>query len=320
MHKKFFIQNCTEMSFFLVNKFRLCYIGLTINISLLIYSITFLRLSQEKPFRKKDFTLKTRVISASVLIVLVVGCFFISPITKALLLMLIGILAAREMCNAIAHTGAKCVPAILYVCVIAATAAIYFKADPLIISLIFFLAVFSILTAGIVSREISGKGALGTLAVLVYPIVPLLMITEIAISPDWVPVFALGCISTWVCDAFALFGGKWFGKHKFAPDVSPNKTIEGCISGAVCSVIAGIILYFALRNSYNLSLVCCMVTALICSSFGQIGDLAASLIKRMSGIKDYSNLIPGHGGAMDRIDSLLFSIPTAYFCIILFTM
>ena len=264
--------------------------------------------------------MKTRVISAAVLIVFVVGCFAISPVTKALLLILIGILAAREMCNAIGQTGAKCVPAILYVCIVAAAAAIYFKADSIIVSLIFFLAIFAILTAGIVSKEISGKGALGTLAVLVYPIVPMLMITDIAISPDWVPVFALGCISTWVCDACALFGGKLFGKHKFAPNVSPNKTIEGCISGAVCAVIAGVILYFALRSSYGLSLICCMVTAFVSSSFGQIGDLAASLIKRMSGIKDYSNLIPGHGGAMDRIDSLLFSIPTAYFCIILFTL
>lgn len=264
--------------------------------------------------------MKTRIISAAVLIVLVVGLFFISPITRALLLMAIAILATREMCKALEHKDVKCVPAVLYICSAASVAAIYFGSDNLIISAIFFLAIFAILTAGIVSTEINGMGALATLAVLVYPLVPILIITDLALSHDWVPVFALGCICTWVCDACALFGGKLFGKTKFAPDVSPNKTIEGCVSGAVCSVIAGVILYFCLRNSYGLSLVCCMVTALVCSSFGQIGDLAASLVKRMSGIKDYSNLIPGHGGAMDRIDSLLFSIPTAYFCILLFTL
>lgn len=264
--------------------------------------------------------MKTRVISAVVLIIFVVGCFFISPITKALLLALIAVLAAREMCNAISKLGVKCVPAILYVGIIAAVAGIYFGADDITTPIVLLLEIFAIMTAGIVSKEINGKGALGMVAVIAYPLIPLFMIIKLALSADWVPAFALGCISTWVCDACALFGGKAFGKHKFAPDVSPNKTIEGCLSGAVCAVIAGLVLYFVLRNSYGLSLVCCMVTALVCSSFGQIGDLAASLIKRMTGIKDYSNLIPGHGGAMDRIDSLLFSIPVAYYCIILFTL
>lgn len=128
--------------------------------------------------------------------------------------------------------------------------------------------------------------------------------------------FAIACISTWVCDSFALFGGKWFGKHKLAPKVSPNKTIEGSVTGAVSSMVAGVILYFVFKGTnYNISLVTCVLTGLICSSFGQIGDLAASLIKRMAGLKDYSNLIPGHGGVMDRIDSLLFSIPAAFFCL-----
>lgn len=234
--------------------------------------------------------------------------------------MAISILAVRELCNAVSHLDVKCVPSILYVYVVASTAAIYFGADDKINSALFFLAIFAVLSAGVFSKEIRGRGALLTLAALVYPLVPMLIITQLALSENWVPVFALGCISSWVCDACALFGGKLFGKTKAFPEVSPNKTVEGCVSGAVCAVIAGLILYFVLRANYGLSLVCCMVTALVCSSFGQVGDLIASLIKRMAGIKDYSNLIPGHGGAMDRIDSLLFSIPTAYFCIFLFTL
>lgn len=261
--------------------------------------------------------MKTRVISAAVLLIIVIGCFVISPITKALLVMVAAILAAWEMCHAIAETGVKCAKIVIYIFIIAAAAAIYFKGDPTIISALFFLAIFASLASGVFSADIRGKGALGTLAVIVYPVVPMLMILKLAISELWIPVFALGCISTWVCDAFALFGGKWFGKNKLAPEVSPNKTVEGTLTGAAFSVISGIILYFVLKNNYGLSFICCALTALICSSFGQVGDLAASLIKRMTGLKDYSNLIPGHGGIMDRLDSLLFAIPTAYFCILL---
>lgn len=252
------------------------------------------------------------------MLVVVIGCFVISPVTKALLLLAITLAAVWEMCRAVSETGVKCAAAVLYAFTVAAACAIYLDADGILIEALFFLAVFACLAAGVMCKDIRGKGAIGTLAVLVYPVVPMLIILGLAISDEWVPVFALGCISAWACDAFALFGGKLFGKNKLAPEVSPNKTIEGTLTGAAFSVIAGIILYFVLRKNYELSFVCCALTALISSSFGQIGDLAASLIKRMSGLKDYSNLIPGHGGVMDRIDSLLFSVPTAYYCILLF--
>lgn len=264
--------------------------------------------------------MKTRVISAIVMLVIVISCFAVSPLTRALLLLAITVMAVWEMCRAIGETGAKCANAVLYIFVVAESAAIYFGAEAEITEALFFLAVFACLAAGVLSKNVRGKGALDTVAVLVYPVVPMLIILKLAISSNWIPVFALGCVSAWFCDAFALFGGKWFGKNKLAPEVSPNKTVEGTLTGAAFSVIAGIILYFLLKNNYGLSLFCCAFTALVCSSFGQIGDLVASLIKRMADLKDYSNLIPGHGGVMDRIDSLLFSIPTAYFCILLMTM
>lgn len=259
--------------------------------------------------------MKTRVISACVLIILVVACFAISPVTRVLFLLAALIMGIWEMCHAISLKDIKCASWVLYAYAVIATAGIYFMEGNSQSQLLFFLAVFAVLTASIVKPDISGMGAVASLAVLVYPTVPFLIITELALSDKWIPVFAVGCISTWVCDSFALFGGKWFGKHKLAPKVSPNKTIEGSVTGAVSAMIAGVGLYFALKSGYDISLVRCVLTALICSSFGQVGDLAASLIKRMAGLKDYSNLIPGHGGVMDRVDSLLFSIPAAFFCL-----
>ncbi len=263
--------------------------------------------------------MKTRVISAVVLIILVVGCFALGPVTRALLLLAAAVMAIWETCRAIGCKSIKCVPWILYIYAAATAAAIWFKADAIILEALFFLAVFAIMTVGIVSKSVRAPGALASLAVLLYPLIPFIIVYKLALMDNsvWIPVFAIACISTWVCDSFALFGGKRFGKHKLAPEVSPNKTIEGTLSGALFSVIAGVVMYFVLKPSYGISLIVCMLTALICSSFGQVGDLAASLIKRMAGLKDYSNLIPGHGGVMDRVDSLLFSIPSAYFCLMI---
>ena len=263
--------------------------------------------------------MKTRVISATVLIILVVACFALGPITRAVFLLAASVMAIWETCRAIGCKDIKCVPWILYIYTVAAALAIWFKADVIVCAALFFLAVFAVMTAGIVSKSVRAPGALASLAVLIYPLVPFMLVYKLALTPDsvWIPVFAIACISTWVCDSFALFGGKRFGKHKLAPEVSPNKTVEGTVCGAISSLVAGAVMYFVLKSGFDIPLVICMLTALVCSSFGQVGDLAASLIKRMAGMKDYSNLIPGHGGVMDRVDSLLFSIPSAYFCLMI---
>ena len=136
---------------------------------------------------------------------------------------------------------------------------------------------------------------------------------SISVSDIWLQTLVLACAATWICDSFALFGGMLFGKHKVAPAVSPNKTVEGCVCGALFSMAAGVLVYFIFRSPYPMPLWLCVVTSLAASTMGQIGDLAESLMKRMIGIKDFSNLIPGHGGMFDRADSLLFSIPSTYF-------
>lgn len=271
-------------------------------------------------FTKEGTALKTRVISAAVLIILVVGCFVIGPATRALLLLAAAIMAIWETCRAIGCKNVNCCAWILYAYTVLSVAAIWLGADAAVFEILLFVAVFACMTVGVTSKTVRAPGALATLGVIAYPVVPFLIITKLALADSsvWIPVFVVACISTWVCDSFALFGGKRFGKHKLSPEVSPNKTVEGSVCGAVSAVIASVIVYFALSNLYGVSLIGCMVTALICSTFGQIGDLAASLIKRMAGLKDYSNLIPGHGGVMDRVDSLLFSIPSAYFCLMIF--
>ena len=104
-------------------------------------------------------------------------------------------------------------------------------------------------------------------------------------------------------DIFALFGGKLFGKHHFSK-ISPNKTIEGCITGSLFAIILSCIYYyFVISKSISIQII---LMILLLSIIGQIGDLFFSRIKRDNNIKDFSNLIPGHGGILDRLDSLIF--------------
>ena len=124
----------------------------------------------------------------------------------------------------------------------------------------------------------------------------------------WYAIFA-----AWGTDIFAYIVGRLCGKHKFSK-VSPKKTIEGCIGGTIGSIIL-ILVYTYIANTYwnmNYSYLFIFGIGVILSFIGQIGDFAASSIKRYVGIKDYSNLIPGHGGMLDRIDSLIFLAPFAY--------
>lgn len=112
-----------------------------------------------------------------------------------------------------------------------------------------------------------------------------------------------------ISDTFAMLTGMLIGKHKLCPSLSPKKTIEGSVGGFIVSTIVALILYTNLVGSISLTIV--LVTMCL-SIFSQIGDLIFSKIKRENDIKDYSNLIPGHGGALDRLDSILF-VSVIYF-------
>lgn len=120
-------------------------------------------------------------------------------------------------------------------------------------------------------------------------------------------------LAAWGTDTFAYLVGKTMGKHKFSK-ISPNKTIEGCIGGTIGAVIL-ILIYTYVCNTYfatNISYIYITIIGIILSLIGQLGDFSASSIKRYVGIKDFSNLIPGHGGMLDRIDSVIFIAPFAY--------
>ena len=114
----------------------------------------------------------------------------------------------------------------------------------------------------------------------------------------------------WICDTAAYFGGKFLGKHKFAPVISPNKTWEGAISGVIFSTLAGILFATFLLTGEDPVYV--GIAAFFIGILGQTGDLVESLLKRAAGVKDSGNVFPGHGGILDRTDSLLMSVSVIY--------
>jgi len=127
----------------------------------------------------------------------------------------------------------------------------------------------------------------------------------------WLVFFPL--VVTWVCDTAAMFGGRALGGPKLAPSVSPGKTRSGSSAGVLGGLLVAPMFAAGIfpRVGFAIPLWQLLVVAGVLSVVGQIGDLAESLFKREAGVKDSSNLIPGHGGVLDRLDSLYFVLPTA---------
>lgn len=170
------------------------------------------------------------------------------------------------------------------------------------------------------TNELGAKGLYRLGAGLLY--IPMLSsyivyLRSISTSSDigLVWIFLLLAI-TWCGDTGAYFAGRFFGKRKLFPRVSPKKTIEGALGGYLMALIgAGIVKYIALPEVSWIHLVLCTICI---NTTGVLGDLIESMLKREAGVKDSGNIMPGHGGILDRVDSLLFTAPTAWLYATLF--
>ena len=141
-----------------------------------------------------------------------------------------------------------------------------------------------------------------------YIVVSFTALAQLRYIENGVYVFVIVFISSCICDIFAYFTGYLFGKHKLIPEISPKKTVEGAIGGTVFAVL-GLLLYGLLishiAEDVSVNYLILAVYGLLLAIVGQFGDLIASLIKREHGVKDYGKLFPGHGGVLDRFDSMM---------------
>ena len=157
--------------------------------------------------------------------------------------------------------------------------------------------------------EPDAREMLGALLPAFYPALPIMAMGMILLGESeywrmmsWT-MFALPIGS----DAFALFFGKAFGKHKLIPKVSPNKTVEGAAAGVLGALFSAMIVYgVTVYHGENLSIWIFIGLGLLASVVNQVGDIVASYIKRFCGVKDFGRLFPGHGGLLDRLDSIMY--------------
>jgi len=149
-----------------------------------------------------------------------------------------------------------------------------------------------------------------------FPIALVLVMSVERTSREFTPYLILGILlMVWASDIAAYFSGRAFGKNKLFPRISPKKTWEGAIGGLFGAIVAGALIYLAynqLNILKNINLTNWLILGAITSVFGVLGDLVESMLKRSVNIKDSGNLLPGHGGFLDRFDAFIFVIPFAY--------
>ncbi|WP_459128761.1 phosphatidate cytidylyltransferase [Guggenheimella bovis] len=157
----------------------------------------------------------------------------------------------------------------------------------------------------ILHKDVSVDRFLGNTFAFTYVALGFFLIQRAISAPISTPNYALIFTVAWGSDTAAYFVGQYFGTKKLAPRISPNKTVEGALGGILGSVLVSFIIYLLLLRNGGLTMVGVLAFSVIGAIIAELGDLAASKLKRDFNIKDYGFILPGHGGIMDRFDSVI---------------
>ena len=265
-----------------------------------------------------------RVLSAIVFLpVLLLIIWRGAPLYFSALILVVAILGLLEYKNIAAQVGLKvgAVPSIL--AAIGVLSAFYWQ-RPEFIALSLALLLIVELSVQLFTAQDLSKALLnvaGTIFGVGYIALLGGYLIALRVAPDNVAYLPAKLISLFFLIVFAgdtgaYYTGRAFGKHKLAPRISPGKTIEGLIGGLIANVLAVVIAHFTFFPALNL--VTAIPLSLLMGGLGVIGDLCESMLKRGSHVKDAAHLIPGHGGVLDRLDSILFNAPVLYYYYVLF--
>ena len=291
----------------------------------------FLLWQKRTQIRRSDL-MKERVISGVVIAALIVGAGLLGGFPLAVLIMVCSMIGFQELARATAvlNSGEKVnaltgtmlvMTAVYYVGLMIFQARWGSVPDQLVLASDFFTTVviiaafLGIMTVYVLTfPKFRSEQVMAAFFSFVYAPILMAFVYRSRTLPYGIFMYALVFVCSSVCDTCALAAGMMFGKHKMAPVLSPKKTKEGAVGGLLGSAVCSVILAYILRAmdpgaDYRIQFLIIGVCGALIS---MIGDLAASAIKRNHDIKDYGNLIPGHGGIMDRFDSIIFTAPLIY--------
>ncbi len=265
-----------------------------------------------------------RVISAVIFIpILLFVIWRTPPIYFSALILAAAVLGILEFKNIAEHVGLKVGAVQSIAAAVGVMVAFYWQRPDCILATFVALVIVEMIIQLFTSQDLSKAlaGAAGTIfgvsyiAILGGYLVWLRLVPNggVHLSAKLISVFFL---IVFAGDTGAYYAGRTFGKHKLAPRISPGKTVEGLIGGLCANVLAAIIAHYTFFPELNV--VTAIPLALLMGGLGVLGDLCESMLKRGANVKDAAKIIPGHGGVLDRLDSILFNAPVLYFYYALF--
>ncbi|MEG1859598.1 MAG: phosphatidate cytidylyltransferase [Christensenellaceae bacterium] len=268
-----------------------------------------------------------RILVSIPIIMIIALALFLQSWVMVLLVVALALFSQFELVRAMSTNGKPIIKSVSYV--FAAMSAVVFllayynrtiaQNMPVYMIMLFVILCIAAFIIAIFSKEYSADSVMHTIFTFIYPqlffvMFYLLIIGNIANYGQMFAMFAMVFIPALLSDTLAYFFGKSFGKKKLCPTISPKKTIVGSVAGIAGGVIGALIvclIVYLLGYTVGNIIIYAMVGALL-AAISQIGDLSASFIKRALDIKDFGKLLPGHGGILDRIDSVIFCIPIVF--------
>ncbi len=257
-----------------------------------------------------------RVISAAIMIPIVLVLVITGGLVFKIGLTIIMAIALHEYISAFKNNTSKAIDFILFLGYLLNIYVIFGDKRDLIMPVTFLIVLMS-MAVPIFSRKYNIFSSAITIMGYIYVVDFFTMLVLIRGHENGNWLIWLVFIIAWFCDTSAYYFGRFLGKRKLCPEVSPKKTIAGSLGGVLGSIVGVIIWGYFVKN-VSISWYQLILLGALGSIAAQLGDLTASLLKRNVGIKDFGKIMPGHGGILDRFDSILFVIPIVYYYIVLF--